>query len=71
MVEQQFGMTAKSDRKRLTDEDETKIQLTLLVLDIRNPLQPSLGNNTDEDIEMKTEALWAVAAGQLRNTKGI
>ena len=71
MVEQQFGMTANSDRKRLTDDDETKIQLTLLVLDIRNPLQPSLGNNTDEDIEMKTEALWAVAAGQLRNTKGI
>lgn len=71
MVEQQFHMTANSDRKRLTNDDETKIRLTLLVLDINNPLQPSPGNNTDDDIDMKTEALRAVAAGQLRSTKGI
>ena len=71
MVEQQFGMTANSDRKRLSAVDEENIRLTLLVLDIRNPLQHSLGNNTDEDIDTKTEALRAVAAGQLRQTKGI
>lgn len=71
LVEQQFFKTANSDRNRLTDDDEVKIRLTLLVLDIKNPLQPSPGNNTDDDIDMKTEALRAVAAGQLRSTKAV
>lgn len=71
MVKQQFGKTANSDRKRLSCDDEVNIQLTLLVLDIKNPLQPSAGNHTDDDIDMKTEALRAVASGHLRSTKGI
>lgn len=72
MVEQQFGMTANSDRKnRLTNDDEQKIRLTLLILDINNPLPMRRGNDGDEEDDTSEAALFEIFAGQLRMTKAV
>ena len=71
LVEQQFGKTANSDRSRLDGDAEDKIKLTLLVLDIRNPLPEQRGRNTHEDVDMSEAALKEIFAGQLRSKKGI
>ncbi len=71
LVEQQFSKTANSDRTRLDEDSEVKIRLTLLILDIRNPLQESSGRNSNDEVDIKVDALRAVAEGQLRSTKGI
>ena len=72
MVEQQFGMTANSDRKkRLTGDDEVKIRLTLLVLDIKNPLPERRAGNDDEEDDTSEAALREIFAGQLRSTKAV
>lgn len=72
MVEQQFGMTANSDRKnRLTNDDEQKICLTLLILDINNPLPMRRGNDGDEEEDTSEAALFEIFAGQLRMTKAV
>lgn len=70
LVEQQFGLTPNSDRRRLKDAEE-KIQLTLYLLDINNPLP--LRNKTDdgEEFDLSEAALMEVYAGNLRKTKGI
>ena len=72
MVEQQFGMTANSDRKnRLTVDDEQKIHLTLLILDIKNPLPMRIGSDGDEKEDTSEAALREIFAGQLRMTKAV
>lgn len=71
LVEQQFGKTANSDRTRLDEDAEDKIRLTLLVLDIRNPLPERRGSRGEEDVDVSEAALKEVFAGQLRATKGI
>ena len=71
LVEQQFGKTANSDRTRLDEDAEDKIRLTLLVLDIRNPLPERRGSRGEEDVDISDAALREVFAGQLRVTKGI
>lgn len=83
MVEQQFGKTANSDRKRLGSEDETRIELTMMVLNLENPLpEPDNRRNSrydyddglDNDVEVmdiKEAALMEIYSGMLRSTKGI
>lgn len=70
LVEQQFGLTPNSDRNRLESNDEDKIKITLLILDVRNPLpEPRRGN--DEGPDLRDAALKAVYKGQLRITKEV
>lgn len=71
LVEQQFGKTANSDRTRLDEDSEDKIKLTLLVLDINNPLPERRGRYADEEVDLKDAALMEIYAGKLRSTKGI
>lgn len=70
MVEQQFDMTANSDRSRLTEDDEVKIRLTLLVLDTGNPL-PKRYRSDGEEEDTSEAALYEVFAGQLHVTKSV
>lgn len=71
LVEQQFGKTPNSDRTRLDDDAEDKIRLTLLVLDIRNPLPERRSSRSDEDVDVSEAALKEVFVGRLRATKGV
>ena len=71
LVEQQFGKTANSDRKRLDNISEERIKLTLLILDINNPLPEPHGRNAAEEFDIQDAALKEIFAGQLRTTKGI
>ncbi len=71
LVEQQFGLTPNSDRNRLESNDEDKIKITLLILDVRNPLpEPRRGGN-DDGLDLRDAALKAVYKGQLRITKEV
>lgn len=71
LVEQQFGKTANSDRSRLDNDAEDRIKLTLLILDINNPLPEPHGRNVSEEFDIQDAALKEIFAGQLRSTKGI
>ncbi len=72
LVEQQFGKTANSDRNRLNNTSEEKIKLTLLILDINNPLpEPRSRNVADGEDDIKDAALKEIFAGRLHSTKGI
>lgn len=71
LVEQQFGKTANSDRTRLDNVAEERIKLTLLILDINNPLPERHGRSNDEEVDLQDAALKEIFAGQLRSTKGI
>lgn len=70
MVKEQFGLTPNSDSKRLTDEDKFRIDVTIYLLDIDNPL-PLRPGGDDNDFDTTDAALQAVLSGQLRSTKGI
>jgi hypothetical protein len=71
MVAQQFGKTANWNRSRMDGEAEDRIRLTLLILDVRNPLpEPRRGGN-EEGPDLRDAALKAIYAGQLRVTKGV
>lgn len=70
LVVQQFGKTANSDRSRLSDDDNFKIQATVFLLDINNPLPQRKGGG-DDDYDIKDVVLQDVLTGQLRATKGI
>jgi len=71
LVEQQFGKTANSDRSRLDTISEERIKLTLLILDINNPLPERNGRNATDDVDLQDAAFKEIYAGQLRSTKGI
>lgn len=71
LVEQQFGKTPNSDRTRLDEDAEDKIRLSLLVLDIRNPLPERRTSRSEEDVDISDAALQEIFAGQLRATKGV
>ncbi len=70
MVKEQFGKSPNSDKKRLVLVDEERIKMTVLILDVRNPLEK--GKVFDpEEMNKKETALREVFAGQLRSTKTI
>lgn len=71
LVEQQFGKTANSDSNRLDNISKERIKLTLLILDINNPLPEPHGRNVAEEFDIQDAALKEIFAGQLRTTKGI
>jgi len=71
LVEHQFGKTANSDRTRLDDDAEDKIKLTLLILDIENPLPERHERSATDEVDIQDAALREIFAGQLRSTKGI
>lgn len=71
LVEQQFGKTANSDRKRLGEVDEQKIELTLIYLDTNKELPLKRGSNIDDEYDESYAAAREVYAGNLRSTKGI
>ena len=71
LVEQQFGKTANSDRKRLGEVDEQKIELTLIYLDTNKELPLKRGSNKDDEYDESYAAAREVYAGYLRSTKGI
>lgn len=71
MVERQFGLTANWNRSRMDGDAEDRIRLTLLILDVRNPLPEPRRSGDDESPDIRDVALKAIYAGQLRTTKGI
>ena len=71
MVEQQFGKTANSDRKRIGEADEQKIDLPLIYLDTNKELPLKRGSNKDDEYDESYAAAREVYAGYLRSTKGI
>ncbi len=70
MVIKQFGLTPNFDQNRLSEDDKVKIEITVYLLGINNPLklQPDGGDN-DEDTS--DAALKEVLSGKLHITKGI
>lgn len=70
MVREQFGLTPNFDKNRLADDDEFRIEVTVFLLNINNPL-PLRKGGEDDDYETTDAALQAVLSGQLRSTKGI
>ena len=70
MVRGQFGLTPNFDKKRLAEDDDFKIDVTVYLLNIDNPL-PLRKGGEDDDYDTTDAALQAVLSGQLRSTKGI
>lgn len=70
MVREQFGLTPNFDASRLVDDDKFKIDVTVYLLDIDNPL-PLRSGGDDDDYETTDAALQAVLSGLLRPTKGV
>ncbi len=70
LVEQQFGKTANSDRKRLDSDAEERIQMLLYFLDIRNPLF-SAEKEEKEELDIEEAAVREIVSSNLRKTKGI
>jgi hypothetical protein len=70
MVKAQFGLTPNFDIKRLAKDDDFKIDATIYLLNIDNPLPIRKGGD-DDDYDTTDAALQAVLSGQLRATKGI
>jgi len=70
MVKAQFGLTPNFDKNRLTEDDDFKIDVTVYLLNIDNPL-PLRKGGEDDDHDTTDAALQAVLSGQLRSTKGI
>jgi hypothetical protein len=70
MVKEQFGLTPNFDQNRLADDDEFRIEVTVYLLNINNPL-PLLKGGGDKDYDITDATFQAVLSGQLRKTKGI
>lgn len=70
MVKAQFGLTPNFDIKRLAKDDDFKIDATIYLLNIDNPLPIRKGGD-DDDYDTTDATLQAVLSGQLRFTKGI
>ena len=70
MVREQFGLTPNFDQSRITEEDRVKIDVTVYLLNIDNPL-PLRNGGEDDDYDTTDAAIQAVLSGQLRKTRGI
>ena len=70
MVREQFGLTPNFDQSRITEEDRVKIDVTVYLLNIDNPL-PLRNGGEDDDYDTTDAAIQAVLSGQLRSTKRI
>lgn len=70
MVREQFGLTPNFSKKRLAKDDDFKIDVTVYLLSIDNPLPIRKGGD-DDDYDTTDAALKEVLSGQLHVTKGI
>jgi len=70
IVKEQFSLTPSFDKNRLSDEDHSRIMITVYLLNIENPL-PLRPGGGDNDFDTSDAALKEVLSGQLRITKGI
>ena len=70
MVKKQFCRSPNFDRKRINNDNEFRIKLTIYLLDIDNPLPQKQGGG-DNDFDTTDTAFQEVLSGQLRVTKGI
>lgn len=70
LVEHQFEKTPNSDKTRLDKDAKLKMETTLYILDIANPL-PLKEGSRDDDYDTRDVAFQAVLSGLLRTTKGI
>lgn len=68
LVEKQFGKTPNSDRRRITQEIEEKIIISILILDTSSPL-PQRNARDDNEEDVSDAALYEVCQRQLRSTK--
>lgn len=70
LVEEQFGMTPNSDKRRLDDDSRRKINLIVNILCINNPLSVNkVDGNEEEDAEIAV--LMEIYSGEIRTTKQI
>ena len=68
LVEKQFSKTPNSDRRRITQEIEEKIRISILILDTSSPL-PQRNARDDNEEDLSDAALYEVCQRQLRSTK--
>lgn len=71
LVEKQFGGTPNSDRTRLDEDAETKIQLTLLILDTKNPLPERDSDADQKEYDIRDAALMELYSGILHSSKSV
>lgn len=68
LVEKQFGKTPNSDRRRISQDIQEKISISILILDTSSPLpQRNARDGNEEDVS--DAALYEVCQRQLRSTK--
>ncbi len=70
LVTKQFGKTANSSISRINTETEERINLSIFILDTRNPL-PQRNDGNAEEYDIQDAALYEVYGGLLRSTKGV
>lgn len=70
LVTKQFGKTANSSISRINTETEERINLSILILDTRNPL-PQRNDGNAEEYDIQDAALYEIFEGMLRSTKGV
>lgn len=70
LAKTQFGKTPNSDRTRLDETSKDRIKLSLIILDINNPLPTRNDRNTDNE-DVSDAALCEVYFGNMRSTKGV
>lgn len=68
LVEKQFGKTPNSDRRRISQDIEEKIRISILILDTSSPL-PQRNARDDNEEDLSDAALYEVCQRQLRSTK--
>lgn len=71
LVKEQFGKEANSDKTRLGSTNEERIRLSIIILDINNPMPNKNKNYTSNDEDYSDAALHEVYSKHLRTTKGI
>lgn len=71
LVKEQFGREANSDKKRLDSTNEERIRLSIIILDINNPMPNHNKDYNSNDEDYSDAALYEVYGGHLRTTKCI
>ena len=70
LVEQQFGLTANSDKTRIDSDAEGKIYAILYILNVNNPIPERPERDGDERYDT-SDATLKLLGDKLRSTKGI
>lgn len=70
LVTRQFGKTPDSRKNRVDENTKERIRISLLILDINNPLPRRDAENSETE-DIQDSALYGIYEGMLRSTKGI